>query len=156
MGRAESRNVMKRFLQFAFLAIWLAASVPVAMAQERVLIKAVVPFKFRVGNRSFRAGSYELLPAGTNLMALRDARAHVVASLVTRSVKSGTVAPSTRLVFRQQNKHLYLAQIIIQDLSEVLEVRGEEMAIPPSPSSALAPAEVLLFGDRQSGLGLKQ
>ncbi|HWY68538.1 MAG TPA: hypothetical protein VNX88_07720 [Terriglobales bacterium] len=150
---------MKRFLQSTFLAASLAASWWPAAAQVRrpyVAIKVDVPFKFKVGNRSFRPGSYEFLSVGTNLMALRDARARIVASLVTRSVETGVIAPSTRLVFHPEKKQLYLAQIKIQDLSQVLEIRGEELAIPPSPPPVLAPAEVLLFNTRQSGVGGKQ
>ena len=150
---------MKRFLQSTFLAVSLVASLLPAAAQVRrpyVAIKVDVPFKFKVGERSFRAGSYELLSFGTNLMALRDARARIVASLVTRSVESGVVAPSTKVVFYQQKKHIYLAQIKVQDLSQVLEIRGEELAIPSSPPPALKPEDVLLFNGRQSDLGMKQ
>ena len=150
---------MKRFLQSTFLAASLVTLLLPAAAQVHrpyVAIKVDVPFKFKVGSRSFHAGSYEFVSVGTNLMALRDARAHIVASLITRSVESGVVAPSTRLVFRDQKKNLYLAQIKVQDLSQVLEIVGEELAIPPSPPPALAPSEVLLFSDRKSGTGLKQ
>lgn len=149
---------MRRFLQSTFLAVLLVALLLPAAAQVRpyVAIKVDVPFKFKVGARSFRAGSYEFVSVGSNLMALRDARAHIVASLITRAVESGTVAPSTRLVFRHQKKHLYLAQIRVQDLSQILEILGEELAIPPARPPALAPSEVLLFGDRKSGTGLKQ
>jgi hypothetical protein len=118
---------MKRFLQSTFLAVSLVSSLLPAAAQVRrpyVAIKANVQFKFKVGERSFRAGSYELVSVGTNLMALRDARARIVASLVTRSVESGVVAPSTKVVFYQQKKHIYLAQIKVQDLSQVLENSG--------------------------------
>ena len=150
---------MKRFLQSTFLAVSLVASWLPAAAQVRrpyVALKVDVPFKFKVGERSFRAGSYELLSIGTNLMALRDARARIVATLVTRSVESGVVAPSTKVVFYQQKKDMYRAQIKVQDLSQVLEIRGEEPAIPSSPARALEPSEVLLFNGRQSGLGMKQ
>ena len=147
---------MKRVLQSTLLALLLAASWLTSTAQVPAYVKVDVPFKFKVGNRSFRAGHYEFRPTGVNLMALRDDQAHIVASLMTRVVESGAVAPSTRVVFYSQKKKLYLAQIRVQDQSQVLEILGEEFAMAPAHPPAIAPTEVLLFGDRQSGLGMKQ
>jgi len=157
MGRAESGDTMERFSRSIFVALLLGTSLLPAAAQVRpyLTIKVDVPFKFKVGERSFRPGSYELLTAGTNLMALRDARAHIVASLMTRRVESGTVAPSTKVVFRHEKKHLYLAQIKLQDRSQVLEILGEEPAILPARPPETAPSEILLFSGRQP-LGRKQ
>lgn len=147
---------MKRVLQLTLLALLLAASWLTSTAQVPAYVKVDVPFKFKVGNRSFSAGHYEFRPTGVNLMALRDARAHVVASLMTRVVETGVVAPATKLVFYGQKKKLYLAEIKVRDQSQVLEILGEEFARMPTPLPRTAPTEVLLFGDRQSGLGMKQ
>ena len=149
---------MKGLLQSAFLALLLPASWLPATAQARphVMVQADVPFKFKIGERSFRPGSYEFLSTGTNMMALRDGRSRVVASLVTRPIDSGAVAPSTKLVFRNWKKHLYLSQIKFQDRSQILEILGEELAIPQTRPPETTTNEILLFSDRKSGYGMKR
>jgi len=143
---------MNRFLQSTFLALLLASRLPATAQSPRPFtVKADVPFKFKIGERSFRPGSYELIAAGTSLMALRDARSHVVASLIIRPVDSGAVATATKLVFRNQKKHLYLSQIKFQDRTQVLEIVGEQLAIPQPRFPETAPTEILLFNDRKLG-----
>ncbi len=145
-------DTMKRYL----LAALLAALLLPAAAQARTydVFTADVPFKFHVGNRTFRPGHYQFIFVGTGLLALRDAHARVVASLVTRSVETSTPSPASKLVFK---KHAELAQILIENRSQVVEVLGEELAIrqPASPSPAL-PRDVDSLFDRRSAPGLKQ
>ena len=89
-------------------------------------------------------------------MAMRDARARVVASLVTRNVETGTPAPSTKVVFRHDKKHLYLAHIKFRDNSQVLEILGEELAVAQPAPAASVSEPAFSFGDRREGPRIKQ
>lgn len=149
---------MKGVFRFAVFATLLAASLSQAEAEERTYksVNVDVPFKFNVGQRSFHPGYYQFLFVGTNLMAVRDAHAHIVASLVIRYVETGTPAPATKLVFHPEKKHLYLAQIKIRDQSRILEIVGEELAIYPSTPPTPAPPEIFSFNDRRMGPRIRQ
>ena len=150
---------MKRLFQLASVVTVLAILLSQAAAQQRTykFVNVGVPFKFNVGKRSFRPGQYQFLFVGTNLMVLRDARARVVASLVTRNVQTEAPALSTSVVFRHGKKNLYLAQIKFQDNSELLEILGEELAIPqPAPPPASVSQPAFSFGDRREGPRIKQ
>jgi len=146
---------MKRVLQSALLVLSLAPSWQLLIAQVPAYVRVDVPFKFKVGARSFRPGHYEFRPRGVNLMGLQDGRDRLIASFVIRTVESGDVAPATKLVFYRQKKDLYLARIKVQDQSQALEILGEEFARAPAPPPSIAPTQVLLFGDRVS-VGMKQ
>ena len=104
------------------------------------VIAADVPFKFTAGERTFRPGHYEFILVGPGLMAMRDHRQHVVASLVTRS--SDTAQPlSTRLVFDRSKKKARLKMIYVENRGQVLEVIGDQLAVrstsPPAPPLAV-------------------
>ena len=154
-GTNRRWEIMKLVLQSAVLALLLAPSWLLSIAQVPAYVKVDVPFKFKIGARSFRAGHYEFRPKGVNLMALRDGRERVVASLTTRVAEPGAVAPATELVFYRQKKNLFLARIKIQDQSQALEILGEEFATPQSRPPSVGPTQILLFGDRMS-VGMKQ
>jgi hypothetical protein len=89
------------------------------------------------------------------LVVVRDARAHVVASLLARTVESQNASPSSKLVFRHDKKREQLSEIWIENRPRFLEILGEEMAIRPSPRGTDAILGVLSFGDRQTGRGWK-
>ena len=147
---------MTRFLQFTLLAL-LASCLPAAAQLPRSFtVKADVPFKFKIGERLFRPGSYELITYGTNLMAVKDARSHFIASLVVRLMDSTTAAPATKLVFNRHKKYLYLSQISFRDRTQRLEIVGEQLAIPQPRFPDTAPTEILLFNDRHTISGMKQ
>lgn len=143
---------MKVVVQTAFAAILITALLSPVAAQERTYksVNVDVPFKFKFNekSRSFRPGSYKFLFVGTNLMALRDAKAHVVASLLTRDVKIGSASPATKLIFEHKKKSFYLARILIQDESRAIDILGEELAIPSSSPADWLPPLGLSFNDR--------
>jgi len=139
-------------MQTALAAILITALLSPAAAQKRAYtsVNVDVPFKFKLNekSRSFRPGSYKFLFVGTNLMALRDAKAHTVASLLTRDVKIGSASPATKLIFERKKKSFYLARILIQDESRAIDILGEELAIPSSSPADWLPSQGLSFNDR--------
>jgi len=150
---------MKVVMQTALAAISFVALLSPAVAQEKTYksVNVDVPFKFKLNekSRSFRPGSYKFLFVGTNLMALKDAKAHIVASLLTRDVKIGSSSPATKLIFEHKKKNFCLARILIQDESRAIDILGEELAIPSSSPPALLPPEGLSFNDRITGPRLR-
>src|SRR5262249_32482933 len=73
---------MKRILQLSLLAASLGALLAPALAHARTyeVMHANVPFKFNIGDRTFRPGHYQLIFVGPGLIALRDSHGHVIAS----------------------------------------------------------------------------
>jgi hypothetical protein len=153
-------DTMKQMLQAALLAALLGALVQPASAQARTydVITADVPFKFNIGNRTFRPGQYQFIMVGNGLLALRDAKAHVIDSLTTRSIEIGEPAPTSKLVFDTKTKHARLAQIWLSGSSQVVEILGEEYTVrkPSSPPPAI-PWDVNIDSlfDRRTAPGLK-
>ena len=150
---------MKSFLHSTLLATLLAALLLPAAAQVRTynVLTADVPFKFNVGNRTFRPGHYQFIFVGASLLALRDAKAHTVASLITRSIETTGPSPATKLVFDMRKKHARLAQSYIESRSQVLEVLGEQLAMPSSPALVPpVPAAGFSFSGRSDVPRLKQ
>jgi hypothetical protein len=155
----KRQETMKSFLHSTLLAALVAALLLPAAAQVRTydVVTADVPFKFNVGDRTFRPGHYQFIFVGRGLLALRDAKAHTVASLITRPVETSEPSPATKLVFKMQKKHARLAQISIESRSHVLEVLGEELAVRSSPSQPPSlPEAGFSFSDRSDVPRLKQ
>lgn len=97
-----------------------------------------VPFKFKIGSRAFKPGHYQLVIVGNGLLLIRDAKLHVVASVVTRTVATPNRSPMSKLVFKLEKNQPRLAEIRMENRSQFLEVLGEELAIrqadPPAPA----------------------
>jgi hypothetical protein len=150
---ATALDAAKRFLTLGVLA---ALFLP-AMAQARSydVMHADVPFKFEIGHRTFRPGHYDFIIVGPGLLALRDAHAHIIASLVVRERETNTPQQTSKLTFNRQKKNFQLAEVWIERHSQVLEVVGEELAIqqhpaykPDVPSAAVNS----MFERRQTGI----
>jgi len=153
---------MKYVLCCPLLALLLASLLP-AEAQVRTydVITATVPFKFTVGDQTFRPGEYQFIVVGVGLLALRDEHRHVIASLVTRAIETGEPSLTTQLVFTNKKKgSKQLTRVILANRSQVLEVIGEQLAMrssPPAqaPSSSL-PIDSLPFSGRGKGFRLRE
>jgi hypothetical protein len=128
--------MMKFLLHSILLAALVAAPLLPAKAQARTydVVTADVPFKFNIGDRAFRSGHYQFVVVGAGLLALRDAKAHTVASLVARPVETGEPSPATKLIFDMNRKHARLEKIYLESRSQVLVVLGEQLAVRPSPA----------------------
>lgn len=152
---ARTWDTVSRLFLSALFAISLTVLLATA-AQARTydVMAADVPFQFNIGNRTFRPGHYQLIFADNGLLVLRDSHAHVITSLVTRPIETSGPLPSTKLVFDRRKKHAQLAQIFIENRSQILEVLGEELVVrqsilPPAPS---LPVGTFSFSDSQPRL----
>jgi hypothetical protein len=154
--------MMKSMLQSTLLAVSLSALLLPMAAHARTyeVFSTDVPFKFYVGDRTFSPGHYEIIFTGPGLVVLRDSRAHVVATLVTRSIAADAPSASSRLVFRHEKKRPYLSQIWIANRAQFTEILGEELAArtiePPLPALPTLPMNSFFGYSRQNEPRLKQ
>ncbi len=126
------------WLRIAVLTACIVMFLQPGNAQTYNVISADVPFEFMVGTRTFAPGHYELVLTGNGLLAVRDAQKRTVAALITRSVDSRRPLPTTKLVFKLQDKHQHLSQIWVENQLEILEVMREEVAMRQQRPSAAA------------------
>jgi hypothetical protein len=150
---------MKFLLHSTLLTALVVAPLLPLSGQARTYetLTAQVPFKFNVGDRTFRAGQYQFILVGPGLLAIRDAKKHIIAALITRSVETSGPAASTRLVFDMKKPHARLAQISLENRSQVLEVLGEQRGMLSSPPrTPPLPADSYSFSNRSDVPRLKQ
>ncbi len=129
----------------------LAVLTKPAFARTYDVMDANVPFKFKVGDRMFRPGHYQLIMVGNGLVAVRDAHAHIVASILTRPVEMGAAASETKLIFKNEKNNKRLNEIWLGTRRQILEVLGEELAVrqsPPEAPPAIPSGVYPLFGGR--------
>jgi hypothetical protein len=109
--------------------LWLVGVVEAQLAAHYV--KVSIPFNFTVGDKSFPGGEYSLA-CTPGLVDLRDAQAHVVASIITHSVESleGPAAP--KLVFTTDEGGHALKQVWMEN-----DRYGYELA-PSKAATAMA------------------
>jgi hypothetical protein len=97
---------------FAFAVIFSVVS---ANAQSVSKIKTDIPFDFKVGEKSYQAGSYEVAVAGTAtggaIMVLRDGDGKNLGSAVINRTDTGTTGKS-ELVFHRYNDEHFLAGVV--------------------------------------------
>lgn len=155
---ARTWDTVSRLFLFALFAISLTVLLATAAhARTYEVFTVDVPFKFDIGHRTFRPGQYQFIFVGPGLLALRDSHAHVVASLVTRSIETGGPLPTSKLVFRNQKKQQHLAQIWIENHTQVVEILGEELSVrQSSPPPPPLPASVNSLFERSGAPGFKQ
>jgi len=140
----------------AALAVLLFS--PAAHARSYDVFTADVPFKFNVGERTFRPGHYEFIFVGPGLVAVRDAQKEVIGSFITRTITTQTPAPSSKLVFVNDKKRQQLSQIWLENRTEGVQILREELAVrstPPKPP-VIAPDAMLFLTGRPEGPRLKQ
>lgn len=146
--------IKRFFVMTIFVACLMPLSTAAADTHTYDAFLADVPFKFHIGQRTFRPGYYQFIFVGNGLLAMRDAHHHVVASLVTRFIDRGAPAGESKLVFTTHNKDICLAEIRMQDKSQVLEIVGEQLAIPTA-APPLPINTFVLSSDKLVGLQLR-
>ena len=84
---------MRRFLHLALIATSLGALLPtLAQARSYNVVSSDVPFKFQIGERTFKPGRYDFIMAGPGVVAMRDSRGRIVANIATRPKTTGGLA----------------------------------------------------------------
>lgn len=125
------KSIVARILLVALLA-------PVA-AQARAYqtFTAEVPFEFTVGERKFKPGTYTFVILGPGLVAVEDAKKHVLTILVTRDMRTADGTSYPHVFFDKPKGHNHLASLWMGDGKRGLEIVGEQVAIrqnqPPPP-----------------------
>lgn len=109
----------------------MAATLLPAQEQKRTYqsFNANVPFAFSIGERKFHAGYYEFVVAGQGVMAMRDAHARVLATLITRQLQGEERDVEPRFVFEQKNGHTRLVSIWMKKGTQGFEIVKEEVAM---------------------------
>ena len=144
----KALNMIRGLLQLALPIAFLSALLLPVAAHARTydIFAADVPFKFYVGERTFDAGHYEFIFSGSGMLAVRDSRARVVATFVTKSISAESPASASKLVFRHDKKRPYLSQIWIENRSQFTEIVGEELALPTPALDQLLPTFNPMYG----------
>jgi len=154
---------MRRFLLATLVAASLATSFAtllptVAEAKSYQVLSSYVPFKFQVGDRTFKPGRYDFIMAGPGIVAMRDEHERIVASITTRPRTAGGFATQAKLVFNTHTKTAQLIQIWTAKNQPGMDVVGEETSARPVqstvPANALQPGLEFLT-DRPATPGLK-
>ena len=150
---------MRRFLHMALIASSLAALLPtLAQARSYQVLSSYVPFKFQIGDHTFKPGRYDFIVAGPGMVAMRDEHYNFVASITTRTKTTGGPATGTKLVFNTHSKTAQLIQIWATKGEPGMDVVGEETAVrtvqPAPPVNTFQPGFEFLM-DRPSAPGFK-
>jgi hypothetical protein len=160
---------MKKFIpgvkflrHIALFVATLAALMFPAAAQARTyeVFTVDVPFKFNIASRTFQPGQYQFVLTGPGLLALRDGNGRFIASLITRSVKTGAPSTTSKLVFDHHKKNAQLIRLCLENRSQALEIMGEQFAMrsEPFPATIVIPGaitpsiETLFEGHLSKGL----
>lgn len=132
---------LKSLRRGVLFAVTMMAGMLPATAQQHAYqsFTTDVPFKFNVGDQTYKPGQYQFAVVGVNLLAVRDAKEHTLAMLVTRSIDTGTLPPASKVVFKKGDKHLKLARIVIANRSEALEIVGKYSSLRQDSFQTLTP-----------------
>ncbi|HVO81486.1 MAG TPA: hypothetical protein VMT28_12185 [Terriglobales bacterium] len=103
------KHLIARTLTSLSLAVLLLAGM--AHAQYASVIKLKVPFEFVVGGQTFPAGEYSLVRTAPYLLVLRDAQAHSLMNVITRSTEAASAPTSPRVRFYTDGERHVLAQV---------------------------------------------
>jgi hypothetical protein len=150
-------GAMRRFLLLALMATSSGVLLPtLAQARSYQMVSSYVPFKFQIGDRTFKPGRYDFIIAGPGIVAMRDSHEHFVASIATRAKTTGGMAISTKLVFNTHTKTAQLIQIWAAKGEPGMDVLGEETAVRPAqpPPPTWQPGFDFLF-ERPTSPGFK-
>ena len=77
----------------------------------QLVLKADVPFEFRVGEKTFPAGEYRVIRTAPHTLALRDSKDGFLASVVTGSVVSLTPRSTPKLKFELEDGQYALSEV---------------------------------------------
>lgn len=130
------------------LILLVALLAPVAAhARAYQTFTVNVPFEFTSGARKFKPGTYIFVILGPGLVAVEDAKKHVLTIVITRDIRSADAASSPHVFFDQQKGHAHLASIWMGNGPRGLEIVGEQVAMqqnPPPPPLLLLPPQPLM------------
>ena len=128
---------MKKQVLFSLLTTVLLMAAGSAYAQlgSKQEVRANVPFDYKVGKATMKAGDCSIRAAGvTNVLAIRCGESE--AKLALTSPVSGKPATDTKLVFHKYGDEYFLAQIWVQG-----EDTGQELPRTHAEKELMSRAE---------------
>jgi hypothetical protein len=79
------------------------------------IIHINLPFRFRVSDKKFRSGEYELVSKAPGLVFLCDPQGRILTTALARAVEVADAPGATKLMFRKHGKRFDLAQIWVEN-----------------------------------------
>lgn len=115
------KQKIARILIFLSLtALFLPATAGAQYVQH--IIQVQIPFEFTVGGHILPAGEYTMVCVAPDRLVLRDPRAQVVASAITRSVPTLEKSAATKLDFSVVDGEHALTQVWMKNEITVYEL----------------------------------
>jgi hypothetical protein len=138
------RNV-RILTMLSFAVLWFAGVVEAQYVPHYV--KVSIPFAFTVGDKSFPGGEYSLA-CTPGRVDLRDAHAHVVASIITHSVESLESPLAPKLVFTTDEGGHALKQVWMENDHYGYELAPSKAATALARQRSRAPVQVSGSGNK--------
>jgi hypothetical protein len=129
----------------SFAVLWFAGVVEAQYVPHYV--KVSIPFDFTVGDKSFPGGEYSLA-CTPGRVDLRDAHAHVVASIITHSVESLENPAASKLVFTTDEGSHALKQVWTENDRYGYELPPSKAATALAKQRSRAPVQVSGGGNK--------
>lgn len=131
----------KSIIALTVLAALLAPITVLARSYQTFTVD--VPFEFTIGERKFKPGTYTFVILGPGLMAVENAKKHVLTTLVTRDIRSAEdISSAPRAFFDKRKGRNHLASVWMGNGRPGVEIVGEQVAMRQAPPSQ-PPAELI-------------
>jgi hypothetical protein len=131
---------------FATLSSLTLLTAAAAFAQSNEVMRADIPFEFRIGTTILPAGHYELRPEivrGVLWIRCRDCKASAL--ILMNRVEAGKTTELATLLFNRYDKVYFLSRVRIPEYSQGKELSKSKAELEfARNSSPLPPAEVAL------------
>ncbi len=104
------KKMIRTVLTGTLLVAAIAAS---ALAQDRPLVRAKIPFKFAVGSKTMPSGNYTVTrpSSSSQLVLIRADNGSAASYTLTRGKEGRSESGQTKLVFRRYGDQHFLAQM---------------------------------------------
>ena len=103
-----SKNISRLLVAVTLFAVLAGPSV---YAQSSIVLKADVPFGFRVAGQSLPAGEYNVVPKSPTLVVIRSRDGHQSALVMTNTIQASQISADGKLVFNRYGESYFLSQV---------------------------------------------
>jgi hypothetical protein len=141
---------MKIFRSFVIMLLLASGSLAV-QAQERVLIKADVPFAFTVGNVEMPAGTYTIWTTTNKNLLIQNADRIHSAFIYAMEARKLQRSNESKLVFQHLGNEFFLSQVWEWGSETHREVRTDKRATLLAKNGNASPLVLVLAKGRDGG-----